>query len=615
MSLIRTTSLSLVICTTAAFAQQQEAAPTTQEFTNSLGQTVTVTTPTSFLISPPVKDWPHVEERESRAEERREVDERPERPPVVNPAALDEVDPVVQTTPASRMMHAPSVNFPGSNGTGYPPDPTGAAGTDYYVQAVNTSYKVWHKTGVSASATYNLSTLWTGSTNDGDPIVLYDRHADRWFISQFNDNPNRMLIAVSQTNDPLGSYYAYSFSFSQFPDYPKFSVWWDGYYMTSNSTKTAVVFERTAMLAGDPNARMVALSAPGVVSSGFKCVMPADADGDLPPDGTPCWFFNLEDNAWGAPADRIKIYRMNTDWTNVANTTVVQHQTLNTAAFDTNIGTGWENIAQPNTTQKLDAGMGYMYFRAQHTRWVDHNSVMLCHGTDVGGDHCGVRWYELRDANDGNWTIYQQGTWAPDAADRFQASIGMNDLGDIGLAYNVADELNSIYCGIRYTGRLAGDPLGQMTLSETNAIAGTGAQTGTERFGDYGHLSLDPDGNNFWFTGEYFVSGGNIRTRIFSFNVEDEFLGVEEGTTHGQTFTAFLAGGILNINAQDLPSTDGLVLDVIAMDGKQVITERVNAQGSSWNGTLDVDKLAPGIYFARIGNARFQRVQRFNVAQ
>ncbi|MBK7382401.1 MAG: T9SS type A sorting domain-containing protein [Flavobacteriales bacterium] len=191
----------------------------------------------------------------------------------------------------------------------------------------------------------------------------------------------------------------------------------------------------------------------------------------------------------------------------------------------------------------------------------------------------------------------------------------MNDLGDIGLAYNVADELNSIYCGIRYTGRLAGDPLGQMTLSETNAIAGTGAQTGTERFGDYGHLSLDPDGNNFWFTGEYFVSGGNIRTRIFSFNVEDEFLGVEEGTTHGQTFTAFLAGGILNINAQDLPSTDGLVLDVIAMDGKQVITERVNAQGSSWNGTLDVDKLAPGIYFARIGNARFQRVQRFNVAQ
>ena len=102
------------------------------------------------------------------------------------------------------------------------PDPSGAAGPNHYVQAVNTSYRVFNKDGSAIpQATFSLSSLWPGSTNEGDPIVMYDRHADRWFISQFQFNPNKILIAISETNDPTGSYYAYSFTLSQFSGLPE----------------------------------------------------------------------------------------------------------------------------------------------------------------------------------------------------------------------------------------------------------------------------------------------------------------------------------------------------------------------------------------------------------
>jgi hypothetical protein len=224
---------------------------------NRLGQTVTVVTPTRFVKTPPMREWPVVDEREGEARDRREVDERRPLPEVTAPQFENEADGAVQTTPARRVLKATITNVNGQNGSGVPPDPTGAAGTDRYMQAVNTSYRVYLKTGQSTGSAHNLSFLWPGSQDAGDPIVMYDRHADRWFISQFNFSPNRMLIAVSETNDPAGAYYTYDFNFTSFPDYPKFSVWWDGYYMTSNSNKTAIVFEREAMLAGDPNARLL----------------------------------------------------------------------------------------------------------------------------------------------------------------------------------------------------------------------------------------------------------------------------------------------------------------------------------------------------------------------
>ncbi|MBL7985538.1 MAG: T9SS type A sorting domain-containing protein [Flavobacteriales bacterium] len=416
---------------------------------------------------------------------------------------------------------------------------------------------------------------------------------------------------MSETGDPTGSYYAYSYTFTQFPDYPKFSIWWDGYYMTSNSNRTAVVFERDQMLLGNPNARMVALTAPSVINSGFTSVLPADADGDLPPAGTPCYFFNIEDNSWGAPSDRIKIYEMSTNWSNTSSTSVTQSQTLNTAAFDPWLGSGWNNIPQPGTTQKLDAGLGIFYYRAQHTRWADHNSVVLCHGVDVGSNHCAIRWYELRDANDGNWSIYQQGTWNPDGADRFYGSIAMDMNGNIGLGYSCADDVNDVYVGLRYTGRYADDPLGQMTLVEQSVIAGTSSQEGTNRFGDYAHMSLDPDGQTFWCTAEYIGSGGNPRTRVYSFSLAGS-VGEEEvvSTAPGFNLNASFVDDRIQVSVTGMASAATASLEVIGLDGRQVLREELDARAGDVSRSLDGASLAAGVWFVRVVNGTQQKVKR-----
>ena len=159
-------------------------------------------------------------------------------------------------------------SFNGLSGGG-PPDPTGAVGKDYYVQGKNTAYRVYNKDGSSAGFSNQLLSLWPGSTNDGDPIIMYDRYADRWFISQFQTDTDKILIAISETSDALGSYHAYTFDVpvggNAFPDYPKFGVWSNGYYMSANcSNNNCVVFEREKMLLGQ-SAQMVRMNFPSSI--------------------------------------------------------------------------------------------------------------------------------------------------------------------------------------------------------------------------------------------------------------------------------------------------------------------------------------------------------------
>ena len=596
-----------------------QVAPEAHTSVNALGQTITVTPASSFQVSPPLSEWPvyvQDDKRDHDGEQKAKGANRFRQNEIVNQNALPAGDdPVWQKTQGTRAMRAPEQNFNGLSGV-QPPDPSGAAGPDAYVQAVNVSWRVFSKTGQPGAGPYSLSSLWAGSSNAGDPIVMYDRHADRWFISQF-DFPDKQLIAVSETNDPTGSYYSWTFSLGSFPDYPKFSIWHDAYYMTSNSGNTAVAFDRSAMLNGDANAQMIRMTAPSLGTSGFRSVLPADADGDLPPAGTPCYFFNLEDDAWGGVnQDRIKVYEMTVDWVNTNNSNISVSQTLPTQAFDTNFGNGFSNIAQPGTSQKLDAVSGVLYYRAQYMRWVGYNSVVLCHVVDVNGSNrAGVRWYELRDNDDGVFSIYQQGTYAPGlTANRWMASIAMDNMGNIGLAYSYNDPNNTEFTGIRYTARTPSDNLGEMSAIEEEAVAGTGAQSGTNRYGDYAHMTLDPDGETLWYTGEYLFNG-NQRTRIFSFKVSGTSVDVEENPYHANlNLQVIPQNGNLQVNINGLHDLEPMVLDVLSIDGKMVSHQDVTPSSAQYQTTLDLD-LAAGTYLIRIGNEKWQEVEKVVIAR
>lgn len=541
------------------------------------------------------------------------IKESRKRPTVVNENALPfGNDPILQESFGTKASKAPLVNFIGLNG-GLPPDPSGAVGPNHYVQAVNSSYRVYNKSGSPLSGALPLSSLWAGSTNDGDPIVMYDRHADRWVVTQFQQTGNKILFAVSTTPDPLGTYATYSYSLSSFPDYPKYSIWSDGYYMTANSgSQNAVVFDRAAMLSGSATASYVALNTPGFTTQyGFKSVLPADADGDLPPFGTPNYMFYFQDDAWGGsvPNDVIKILKFNVDWSNPGSSSITLHQTLYPSAFNAVFTNSWNDIQQKGTSQRLDGIASIFNYRAQYIRWGSYNTVMLCNVVDVNNaDKGGIRWYELRqDESTNQFSIYQEGTFAPDSDSRFLGSIAMDLNGNIGMAYSISGP-NS-YPSLGYTGRHFFDPLGQMTVQEVRAIEGTGFQSSFNRFGDYSQMSLDPDGDVFWFTGEYIASGGSRRTRIFSFDMISP-VSTPQYSMDKIDLVAFQNGEILNIQMEGIQFTDEMRVQLMEISGKTVRAIDTKIDDEKLQLAWDISSLAKGTYIIAVGGNSFQRTQK-----
>jgi len=444
---------------------------------------------------------------------------------LMNMAPLKGDDPVLQDNMrSSREGGTIDQNFSGvSNLQGVaPPDTQGDVGPDHYFQMVNSSFAIWDKTGNLLYGPADNITLWDGfpgpwsSTNDGDPVVLYDEYADRWIATQFSlpnypSGPFYELVAVSQTGDPTGAWNRYAFQFSAMPDYPKFGVWTDGYYMSTHRFANGswagagmTVFERDKMIAGDPNAQMVEFS----VGSGFYGVLAADADGPTPPPaGSPNFLLDVINNA-------LRVWEVDVDWTNTGNSTLSTVATLSTQPFSNN----GLNIQQPGTGTTLDALSAMTMFRLQYRNFGSYQTLLTNHTVNGGGGKAGVRWYELRNTGSG-WSIYQQGTFAPgDGDNRWMGSIAMNGNGDIALGYSVSS--SSTYPSIRFVGQTSGAPLGLgvMDIDETTIYDGTKSQTGVSRWGDYSCMTVDPtDDETFWFTTEYSNGGWSWKTQIASF--------------------------------------------------------------------------------------------------
>ncbi len=429
----------------------------------------------------------------------------------------DFTDPVLQRYHGTRSTRGPILNFDGVGNVNnvFPPDTEGDVGPNHYFQMVNLSFAIYTKDGVLMYGPVDNSTLWDGfigswtGTNDGDPIVLYDHLADRWLASQFavntSDGTYWQLIAISTSSDPLGSWYRYAYEFDVMNDYPKLSIWPDAYYATfrmfgSNIRGGAAAFDRDKMLAGDPTAEMVYFDMP----SNTLEVLPADLDGPVPPVGSPCYFVNMN-----LQVQKLKVYAFTVNWANPSSSSIALQVLLNVDPFSYNL----DGITQPGTTQKLDEMIDRLMYRLQYRNFGSYEVMVTNHTVNVSG-HAGVRWYELR-REGGNWYVYQQGTYSPDDHNRWMGSIAMNGDGDMALGYSISS--STVYPSIRYTGRTADAPLGEMNIEEREVMTGTSSQTGVNRWGDYSMMAVDPaDDVTFWYTQEYMK--GPWKTRINSFD-------------------------------------------------------------------------------------------------
>ena len=431
----------------------------------------------------------------------------------------------LQQSKGSNNTRGPLINHDGvGNVSGvFPPDTDGDVGPNHYFQMINLAFAIWDKEGNLLYGPVDNSTLWAGfigpwtGTNDGDPIVLYDEMADRWMASQFALNNGNgkwyQLVAISATPDPLGEYYRYAFEFNAMNDYPKMGVWPDGYYATFNFFSQGFIgsgvaaFERDKMLIGDPDANMVFF---GYFDNKFS-LQPSDMDGEaLPPDGTP----NFVATVNAGSSKQFEIYECKIDWETPSNSTYGLATSIDPGYFNSDD----DGVPQPGTNNRLDVLSRMLMYRLAYRNFGTHQTMVANHSVKVSGTY-GIKWYEFRKEGGDDWYVYQQGVYAPnDGIHRWMGSIAINAYGTIGLGFSVSNS-SDLYPSIRYTGRPANAPLGEMTYNEIEAITGTGSQTGLSRWGDYSNLSVDPvDDSTFWFTTEYMRGGW--KTRVFSFNFD-----------------------------------------------------------------------------------------------
>jgi hypothetical protein len=491
----------------------------------------------------------------------------------------------------------PLVNIVGQTG-GNPPDTVMDVGSNHIIQMINsTPVQIWDKHGNSLQTITNFGDLWNNNTlvlpdpgnqcrspnNFGDPVVVYDHLADRWLLSQFHSDfdtatppntiaPFGMCIAVSRTADPVGGvngttndgdeWWLYRFDTPNFPDYPKFGVWPDAYYMSSNEgVEGFYAFDRVKMLNGDSTAESVRAQT-GSSGSHF---LPADLDGPAPPPGTPDFFVRTNNS------NRLEVWTAVPDFT--ANTlTITQIENLPVTPFtvmacdragDGGPDASFDCIPQPDEVDTLDAISSFsVMMQLKYRNFGGYQSMVVNQAVDVQNviqaetgynparEVAGIRWYEVRTTDGGaNWSIQQQDDYAPQPVasqpggitsdaqlvHRWMGSTAIDKDGNIALGYSITNSNSTngqeLYPSIRYAGRLAGDAPNTLPQGEKEIFRGTGPSGNGDatqdggRWGDYSALSVDPvDDCTFWYTNH--VAGSVTRIASFRFSTcpgPDEF--------------------------------------------------------------------------------------------
>jgi len=434
-----------------------------------------------------------------------------------------------------------------------PPDVNGDIGLDendnrIYIQYINLIWGVYNDSGVLIHGPFAGNSFWQGfggfceANNDGDPVVLYDDQAGRWFFSQFSINQGIQCVAVSTTSDPLGPYHRYAFEVTPggSNDYPKLGVWDDG---TTGSTGqsaytftlrdfggaggsfsvSAGVMERDAMLVGNP------ASFVKFINPSNEGQLPPHLAGPVPPAGTCPTYWTAVDAAYDNspfPNDGYRNSTLCVDWSNLSNSTYNEGPLVVAGSnFDRFLGNGFSDCISPVLGgEVLDCLAAFTMNRVQYRWFGTYGSVVFNTTVDAGGDRAGIRWAENRSTDgDSGWFLQQDGTYAPaDGLERWMGSVAQDGDGNIALGYSVAG--SALMPSVRYTSRMAADAAGQMPGGEVSCHEGTGAQTGSSnRWGDYSSMSIDPtDDCTFWYTQEYYETTGSFdfNTRICSFKLD-----------------------------------------------------------------------------------------------
>ncbi len=464
------------------------------------------------------------------------------------------VDPVEQDSPGPPANISVGLSIPGlmKDYGQTRPDTNAAVGDTQLVEWENTQYAVYNKsTGALEAGPIDGSMLWQSlggpcyENNDGDVIAQFDKAHHRWLMVQNDFNlpgdqpPYYACVAVSTSDDATGTYYLYQFPEINFPDYPKWGIWPTGYFQTQDNFDINIGFlgayvcayNSAKLIVGDPSAEQICFQ----LTVNDYALLPADIDSPTPPPANQDEFF-IGAYDVDQTNNHLYLYSMHPDFANPSQSTFTGSglaDPITVPAYTPFcFGAGDACVPQQGTPTLL-AGLGnYLMYRfaywddgppanvGTHATRVPAQHWYVSHVITASGGQAGMRWYEFRapisTATISGVTLYQSGTFAPDANYRWMGSIAQDKMGDIALGYSLAS--TTVWDSIAVTGRVPSDPLGQME-AETIVAPGSGSQGGNQNWGDYSSMAIDADGCTFWYAQEYYVTPASVdwQTQLTSF--------------------------------------------------------------------------------------------------
>ena len=448
-----------------------------------------------------------------------------------------------------------------NGGTGVSPgDPVIDVSPNYVVYGVNsssgTTFTVYDKTGTKLAGPTTFSSLAPAGdgcrTSVSDPIVLFDRLANRWFLLEMGGTSSapKNCVYISKTENPVsGGWWFYGFSTPSQNDYPHCGVWNNAYVCTDNeggSTVTFYAFDRANMLTGGTaRAQQRFSSVPSLSGYGFQTLTPANfmgGSGFAPPAGEEQILARHHDDEAhdGASADPshdfIDLYSLKLDWTTPSNSAITTLPHIAITEFNSWFRdySTFDTVPQPGSTSRLDPIREVIFNTMNYRNFGSYEQIVGDFATNMNAArsgttvNAGIRWFELRRTKnvDGSytaWSLYQEGTYGPGdtSTNHLEGSLAVDKNGNIGMGYNVTKTSSpTVFATLRYTGRKPGDPLGVMTTPATDIATGTAAET-SGRWGDYYSTVVDPsDDCTFWTVGMY-RPASSWNTRIADFKFSD----------------------------------------------------------------------------------------------
>ena len=414
------------------------------------------------------------------------------------------------------------IDFLGSNCFCLPPDTNAAVGKNFVVETVNVQIRIFDKTTGRSLLNEPLSALFTASSG-GDPYVVYDDIAERWYVSAFDSDDSGLFLAVSSDSNPLHGFRTYHLTnVGGFPDYQKLGFNKDAIFISYNdfgsggAAATIASIDKAAILSGTLN---YFVSRPQFQ---FRAMPPAQMHGDNEGEGREErheeegveWFVSTDGTDAGGSTIRV------TKMTNyLSNTPQFTYTSLPVTPYRYASAAGQPGGAVttfPNTTTTQVQYHRGRLVTAMASSTASDGFVYpkgLYYQIDVKGDDAAQP------------RLVKEGVIDPGPGVAVQMpSVNEDKRGNLGLTWmeSSSTEYLSMWVGnLNTKGNLSAQP----------AAPGIGFFFVSFRIGDYSTIVLDPsDGRTFWGANEYIGSDGNTdiwRTHVTSFSAprhdDDEF--------------------------------------------------------------------------------------------